>query len=236
MRYPSNCECRSALCIVRGMQVEPALIICEHCDSVYRRLPLSRGESARCLRCGAVLARADLLHVDALLALTLTTAVVFVLANVYPVIEINANGQTNSATLWQAILALAIGPSLLMAMVCAIALFFVPLAQIGLLAWVLWFARRGERAPGFAPSMVVLTHLRGWSMVEVFLLGTLVSIVKLAGLLDVSPGPGIWAMAALTFLITLLAGRNVRSLWDHTAPGPTQRSSIPALRPEQAGR
>jgi paraquat-inducible protein A len=223
--------------IATPMQVDPSLTICEHCDSVYRHQPLSRGESARCVRCGAVLARADLLHVDALLALTLTTAVVFVLANVYPVIEITANGQTNSATLWQAILALAVGPSLLMAVVCAIALFFVPLAQIVLLAWVLWFARRGEQAPGFAPAMVVLMHLRGWSMVEVFLLGTLVSIVKLAGLLDVAPGPGIWAMAALTFLITLLAGRNVRSLWDHTAPRHTQPPvTAAALQPQRAGR
>ncbi len=194
------------------------LVICEHCDSVFSKRVLATHEVARCTRCGAVLGRADFLGLDALLALTITTAVVFVLANVYPVIFISAGGQSNAATLWQAILALANGYSMPLAIVCSLAMFFVPLAQILLLMWVLWFARQGRRSPGFAGAMVALGHLRPWSMVEVFLLGALVSIVKLAGLLDVVAGVGIWAMAALTLLITLLAGRNVRALWDLTEP------------------
>ncbi len=51
-------------------------------------------------------------------------------------------------------------------------------------------------------------------MLEVCLLGILVAIIKLAGMLEVHPGIGLWAMAILTILILLIAGRDVRGLWD----------------------
>jgi paraquat-inducible protein A len=50
-------------------------------------------------------------------------------------------------------------------------------------------------------------------MTDVFLLGVLVAIVKLSGMLQVIPGPGTYATLALTFLITLIAKRDMRSLW-----------------------
>jgi paraquat-inducible protein A len=50
-------------------------------------------------------------------------------------------------------------------------------------------------------------------MLEVCLLGILVAIVKLAGMLDVHPGLGLWAMAMLMVLIILIAGKDIRRLW-----------------------
>jgi paraquat-inducible protein A len=50
--------------------------------------------------------------------------------------------------------------------------------------------------------------------VEVCLLGALVAIVKLSGFLDVLPGVGIWATAALTVLIPLIASRDTHWLWE----------------------
>jgi paraquat-inducible protein A len=61
--------------------------------------------------------------------------------------------------------------------------------------------------------MRMLNALRPWSMVEVCLLGALVAIVKLSGFLAVLPGVGIWATAALTVLIPLIASRDIHWLW-----------------------
>lgn len=61
--------------------------------------------------------------------------------------------------------------------------------------------------------MRALEHLRPWSMLEVCLLGILVAIVKLAGMLDVHPGLGLWALAMLTVLIILISGKGIRRLW-----------------------
>ena len=79
---------------------------------------------------------------------------------------------------------------------------------------MLGFANVGRAAPGFKASMRALEHLRPWSMLEVCLLGILVAIVKLAGMLDVHPGLGLWALAMLTVLIILISGKDIRYLWD----------------------
>ncbi len=195
------------------MRTVPELIVCEHCDAVYRRLGLARGQVARCEVCGAVLYRAERLDLEQWLALTIAAAIVFMLANVYPIIRIGMGGLHNEATLWQSVAALAHGPAAPIAVPAAITAIGVPFMQIVLLGWVLGFARSGRRAPGFAGAMRLLHGLRPWSMVEVCLLGALVSVVKLSGYLEVVPGVGIWAMAALSVLLPLIANRDSTPLW-----------------------
>lgn len=196
------------------MTLQAPLVVCEHCDSVYRRHELRRDEIARCARCGAVLYRSTRLDIDELLALTVAAAIVFVIANLSPVIRIAVGGMHNEANLLQAISALTHGSSLLVGLVAAATLFVVPLLQIALLGWVLLFARAQRRAPGFVWMMRLLHRIRPWSMTEVFLLGVLVAIVKLSGMINVVAGPGTWATVVLTVLITLIAKRDIRTLWD----------------------
>lgn len=190
------------------------LIICEHCDSVYQRPVLARRQTAHCVRCGALLERARHLNTDQLLALTLAAAILFLFANAFPIMQIGLQGLSNEATLWGTVEALAYGRITPIALVTGLSIIFAPGLQIILLAWVLVHARSGRIAPGFRACMRALEHLRPWSMLEVCLLGTLVAIIKLAGMLEVHAGTGLWAMAILTILILLIAGRDVRDLWD----------------------
>jgi paraquat-inducible protein A len=196
------------------MPQQPDWIICEHCDSVYHRRPLAKGEAARCIRCDAVIERSRRFNVEQLFALTLAAAIMFIFANAFPIMHISLQGLSNEATLWESVQALAQGRITLIALVAGLAIIFAPLFQILLLGWVLGYAYVGEIAPGFRACMRALEHLRPWSMLEVCLLGILVAIIKLAGMLNVSPGIGLWAMAMLTVLIILIAGRDIRYLWD----------------------
>jgi len=61
--------------------------------------------------------------------------------------------------------------------------------------------------------MHLLRQLRPWSMVEVFLIGVLVTIIKIGSLADVVLQPGIWSFGVLTALLTALAGFDTRELW-----------------------
>ncbi|MEO8997704.1 MAG: paraquat-inducible protein A, partial [Rhodanobacter sp.] len=79
---------------------------------------------------------------------------------------------------------------------------------------------RGRRAPGFVPLMVTLHYLGPWTMSEVFVLGALVAIVKAHNYFDVVADPGIYAYAALTLLITIFAGADLRQLWELTPDDP----------------
>jgi paraquat-inducible protein A len=190
-----------------------AWIICEHCDSLYQAQPLNKGESAYCLRCAAVLDRGHRMSIEQMLALSIAAGIMFIFANVFPVISISMKGLYNEVTLWGSVQALAQGQITLIALVAGLAIILAPALQIALLFWVLVHAHRNEIAPGFKTCMRTLEHLRPWSMLEVCLLGILVAIIKLAGMLDVHPGAGLWAMGMLMVLILLIAGKDIRRLW-----------------------
>ncbi|WP_397448759.1 paraquat-inducible protein A [Pseudomonas sp. NA-150] len=196
------------------MTSSPNWIICEHCDSVYASVPLAKGQVARCVRCLAVLERGGQMSLQQLLALSISAAVLFVFANAFPVISISLQGLSNEATLWMSVQALAQGQISVIAAVAGLAIIFAPMLQIILLIWVLGFALNKRAAPGFKICMRTLEHLRPWSMLEVCLLGILVSIIKLAGMLDVHPGLGLWALGMLTVLLILISGKGIRRLWD----------------------
>lgn len=190
------------------------LIICEYCDAVYERAPLQRHQRALCVRCGGVLQRHAALTLQQRLALSLTGAVLLAFANAYPVMTISMKGLSNSATLWDSVMILSSGSITFIALVMALAIIIAPALQVALLTWVLGFALGGRRAPAFALCMRALEGLRPWSMLEVCLLGAMVAVIKLAGLLEVIPGIGLVALAALSMLLIAIAGRDIRDLWE----------------------
>lgn len=209
------------------MTIYPDLVICEHCDAVYRRRALVKGEMAACTACGSVVYQSQVLNVRERLALSVTAAIAFLIANICPVITINLHGLESHTTMWQAAIALAQGDAAPIAVPTAAVAVLVPFLQIALLIWVLAYARDGRRAPGFAPAMKMLGILRPWSMVEVCMLGILVAVIKLSSLVQVYPGAGVWATAGLMILMTLIAGRDVSQLWGLTQPAP-DAAAVPA--------
>jgi paraquat-inducible protein A len=190
------------------------LIICEHCDCVYQKTTLAKHQKTLCTRCGGVLQRYNGLSVQQRLALAFTALVLWIFANFYPVMSISLKGLKNSATLWDSVLALSLGPITFIALVAAIAMIIAPIIQLLLLIWVLTHALAGKRAPAFKFCMRWLETLRPWSMLEVCLLGAMVAVIKLAGLLDVLPGIGLFALAVLSLMMIRIAGRDIRDLWD----------------------
>lgn len=191
----------------------PPLIICEYCDSVYGSARLEKHQKAICQCCGAVIQRPIRITLEQRLALCLTAGILLALANFFPIISINLKGLHNAATLWDSVLALSDGPITFIALIAATAIIVAPVIQVLLLIWVVTFALAGRRSPAFKLCMRALESLRPWSMLEVCLLGALVAVVKLAGLLDVVPGIGLLALAALSVLMIKIAGKDVRVLW-----------------------
>ncbi len=191
--------------------------ICEYCDTVYRQREPRRNQVLRCPRCGAVLARHHAVGTDGMLALVATALIVFLIANVWPIVTLGLGTTQNSTTLWGTIIAMWQHDAQVVAVLAAATLFFFPLNKMLMLGWLLLFARRGRRAPGFGRMMVALHYLQPWTMSEVFVLGALVAIVKARTYFDVLPDPGIYAYGVLTLLITVFSGIDLRRLWDDTA-------------------
>lgn len=198
----------------------PTLWICEHCDTVYRRRKLARGEVARCLRCDAIIARHHSIGVRGMLALVITAMIAFVQANIWPIVTLGLNGQLISATLWGCIMMMWREHAQVVAVIAALTLFFFPIIKMGFLFWILAYARQRRRAPGFRWIMVMLYRLGPWTMSEVFVLGALVAIVKAHMYFEVQPNAGIFAYGVLMLIITAFSSIDVRRFWDLTEETP----------------
>jgi len=195
----------------------PTLLACPHCDLLQREVALGRGTLARCARCHFVLDRPYDENVDRPLAFTLAAAVLFILANAFPIVGLEIANQHTTATLIST--AWALYEQQHMKFLGALVFFttvLVPTIQLSAMTYVLLLLKF-DRTPRFLPhALRALQAVRPWGMVEVFLLGLLVSLVKLAGMAEVMPGPGLWAFGGLLMMIAAaVATFDARAAWSY---------------------
>lgn len=203
------------------MKEVPGLVVCEGCDAVYGRPMLAPREIAHCPRCDTELARHPGMQQRRLLPLAVACLILFAIANLFPIVEIELQGLRSQTTLAGAVLTLAgEGMSVVALLVLATTLLF-PLLQLCALCYLLVPLARGTRPPGFAALVGLLQALRPWGMVEVFLLGVLVAIIKLSGMAEVVAGPALWAFIGLTVLLTVVVSFDPRGFWELAFDGPT---------------
>ena len=203
----------------------PGVTVCDGCDAVYRHTTLRRREVARCQRCGTELARNAGEQKRRILPLTVASLILFAIANLFPIVEIELQGRSSQTTLFGAVVALTgEGMSPVALLVLATTLLF-PLMQLLILFYLLVPLTRGARPPGFALLVRVLQSLRPWGMVEVFLLGVLVAIVKLSGMATVVAGPALWAFVGLTVLLTSVVSFDPRAFWEMAFEEPASETA-----------
>jgi len=184
----------------------PALVACRECDLLHRQTRLPRGCEARCTRCGARLyrwARPD--ANERALALALAACILFILANVFPILGLEAQGVRSSATLIGAVSSLWDEGARAVAALVFFTAVLVPAAELVGITWVLVALRSGARGWGAVPMLHFIESVKPWGMVEVFVLGVLVSLVKLAHVATVEPGAALFAFGALMLLIAATA-------------------------------
>jgi paraquat-inducible protein A len=196
------------------MQEVPDVIACEGCDALYQRPRLRSREASRCPRCGTVLERGWGRAHERMLPLTVACLILFAIANLFPIVEIEVQGLRSETTLTGAVVALTHGDMAEVAVLVLATTLVFPLAQLCILLYLLLpITLRGLRPAGFNILVRIMQVLRPWGMVEVFLLGVLVAIVKLSGMARVLPGAALWAFMGLTVLLTALLAFDPKAFW-----------------------
>lgn len=181
------------------------LVVCPDCDLLQQRVALPAGGRAYCCRCHASLYRDTLVRLDVQLALALTGVLVFFIANAFPIVSMEAQGARSVTTLFGTVLALwrqEMQPVALLVFLTAI---LVPALELASLCYILLPLSRRRAPPGFEPLLHLLARIHPWGMAEVFLMGVLVALVKLAHLAQVEPGVGLWSFSILILLLALNA-------------------------------
>ncbi|KAF1054949.1 MAG: Paraquat-inducible protein A [Burkholderia gladioli] len=95
---------------------------------------------------------------------------------------------------------------------CSTLLF--PLIEMAALLYVLFALRAGAVPPTFNDVMRAIQLVRPWGMIEVFMLGILVTIVKMVSLARVVPEAALFAFGALTLMLAVVVMFDPRALWD----------------------
>lgn len=197
------------------LRLPGAILACHECDLLQQEPQLEPGHSARCARCGALLARNPSDSLDRTLALLATAAVLYLLANLYPLVGLELQGRQVEVTQFAAVLALWDGGMKPVAALVFLTAMVFPVLELVMIGLVLLPLRLGHAVPGLANFYRLVRAVKPWGMVEVFLLGMLVSLVKLSHLASVVLGVAFWATAALIVVLTFASRAfDPRLLWE----------------------
>ncbi len=187
------------------MSLSPAsLVACPNCDLLHNAATALEGERIRCARCGTLLASSRPNAIDRTLAAAITNAILIVSALFFPFIQLEGAGTRQSATLIDAMSAFGGGLTAPLVLVVAAFIVVIPFLRATALVYTLWPLRFG-RAPyrGAASAFRFANSLKPWSMAEIFIIGVVVALVKIAGIAQVSLGPAFWMLTALVVVLLL---------------------------------
>ena len=184
-----------------------SMVSCDTCGLVQAVEPLAPGTVAECTRCGSFLtARRSTgsLHVTA--ALSLAALVLYVPANVYPIMKMYLHGAYSESTVWDGIKILMDHHEWAVAIIVFLASMVIPLVKLAGLFSLVVTSRMGwgRRLRGRTHLYKFIDAIGPWAMLDVFLLAVLVALVKLQGWAEILPGTGLFAFTAMVVL-TMLA-------------------------------
>jgi paraquat-inducible protein A len=173
------------------------LLACHECDLLMRMPSLAPQQKATCPRCGyELLARHEAVESRSL-ALVLTALVLFLPANFLPIMRLNLMGQITEDTVWTGVLGLYHSGMQAVALVVFLCSMVVPLLKLFCQLLVL-LSIRWRVALSYGRWLYrTYHHLREWGMLEVYLIGILVSIVKLVDMADLTLGTGLFCFISL---------------------------------------
>ena len=190
------------------------LIICKQCFTLHEEVPIKDGTKACCSECGTILYRYDSKLVDHGLALSITGFIFFVLANVFPLVQIEILGHEQFITIPKTIFSLFESGFYIVGLICAFLIFIFPLMifMINIFLFILLKMERGTKLT--KELLILLSHITPWSMTDIFLISILVALVKLIGYAQIHMGISFWSLMVFVLIDLYIVKRiNISELW-----------------------
>lgn len=176
---------------------------CHECDWLVALPPLRAGQKADCPRCGHTLAQRHYKPAQRSLALAVAALVALVVASGFEFVSFEYSGIGNRIELAQTVIGLVRFDQLPLAIVVALTIMVLPALYLLAVIWLQIGLLRRSPLPASRDIARSLSHLHPWMMTDVFVIGALVSLIKIAGLADVVIGISFWSFCV--FAVLLLA-------------------------------
>lgn len=191
------------------------LIACHECDLLLRKPEAVAGERVECPRCGYELYTHRAQVVRRSMALVIAALLLYVPANFLPIMQLNLLGQATEDTVWTGVLGLYNSGMQSVAVVVFLCSMAVPLLKL-LCQFAVLLSIRLDIGRSYGLLLYrIYHHMREWGMLEVYLMGILVAIVKLVDLADLSMGLGLLCFVALLLVqIWLEVTMSPHQIWE----------------------
>ncbi|MFY9315858.1 MAG: paraquat-inducible protein A [Burkholderiales bacterium] len=191
------------------------LLRCRVCGQLSRAEPGLR--EMHCPRCGAALHFRKPASVSRSWALLLAAVILYIPANVLPMMETSSLFGSQSDTIMSGVVYFWTSGSWYLALIIFFASIMVPLLKMIALALLLvsvqlrsrW--RRGQRARLYR----LVEFVGRWSMLDIYVVAVIVALVQLKALATIQPGAGAAAFGAVVVLTMFSAmAFDPRLIWD----------------------
>lgn len=193
------------------------LLLCLNCRATLRDAKLPH---SRCPRCESRVHQRKPHSLAITTVLVVAAAVLYVPANLLPVMTTRTLLDDEPDTIMSGVLVLLQSGSWPIAVVVFVASIVVPLLKILALAVLLFSVWRGTSRHRLQRSQLfrMVEFIGRWSMLDVYAVSLLATLVQIQSIASIIVGWGAWAFGAVVVL-TLIAARTFdeRLLWD-TAP------------------
>jgi paraquat-inducible protein A len=155
------------------------LIFCRKCGTLHKKINLENNRVAKCSECGHQMYRNSKNIFHKTFAYSLTALILFVVANLYPIIDVIIASESRELTIVGMIYTLfnegfiVVGAIILVVLVLSPLFVMLSYILIGFLS----ISKRGKNIVKLL--MIFLTRARDWAMIDIFLVSVLVALVKL---------------------------------------------------------
>lgn len=180
-------------------------IACKDCDLLIERVDTPPGDKALCPRCENPLYLRRQQGIERTLALAITGLLLFIPANLLPVMSLQLIGHETSTTIYEGSLVLFREGLYWTALLVFSASVVIPLCKLLLMLFVSGTLQLGRSSPLLPYAMRYYHHIDEWGMLEVYMLSVLVAVVKLKGMASVIPDVGLYCFIGLLLVTTLMS-------------------------------
>ena len=180
-------------------------IACKDGDLQLERVDTPPGDKALCPRCENPLYQRREQGIERTLALAITGLLLFIPANLLPVMSLQLIGHETSTTIYEGSLVLFREGLYWTALLVFSASVVIPLCKLLLMLFVSGTLYLGRSSPLLPYAMRYYHHIDEWGMLEVYMLSVLVAVVKLKGMASVIPDIGLYCFICLLLVTTLMS-------------------------------
>ncbi|WP_413560253.1 paraquat-inducible protein A [Bdellovibrio sp. HCB209] len=178
----------------------------ERCRICGEALPTPEGKLpvVVCDTCGTLNRLDKNTSNQASFAYALTALVLYLPANIFPFMTLEVYGNKTTATIWEGIVTLSRAGSWGIALIVFLASILIPFLKLIILFYLSLTAHNTSHRRFKTRLYEIVEVIGRWSMLDIFLLAVLVSIMKLGPWAHAEPGMGSWIFA-LVVIFTMLS-------------------------------